>query len=125
MNEGELIRVLIADDHEVVREGLNGILRRQKMHVVAEACNGKEAIELYRLHRPDILLMDLRMPLMDGLTATRALIAEFPHARIIVLTNSEGEEHNSLHAGAKALVQKDAPSSELVCAIHAVHNAAS
>lgn len=123
MREDEPIRVLIADDHEVVREGLIGILTRRNMQVVAEACNGREAIELYRQHRPDILLMDLRMPLMDGLTATRALVAEFPSARIVVLTNSEGEEENSRQAGAKTLVPKDAPSEELVRAIHAVHNA--
>lgn len=125
MSADAAIRVLIADDHEVVREGLNGILTRRKMQVVAEACNGHEAIELYRLHRPDILLMDLRMPLMDGLTATRALLAEFPDARVIMLTNAEGEEANSRLAGAKTLIPKDAPSSELISAIHAVHRAAS
>lgn len=125
MNEGEAIRVVIADDHEVVREGLTGILTRQKMQVVAEACNGKEAVELYRLHQPDILLMDLRMPLMDGLTATRTIVDEFPHAHIIVLTNSEGEEENSRQAGAMCLISKDAPSSELIGAIHTVHGVAS
>ncbi len=116
-------RILIVDDHEVVREGLVGILTRQKMQVVAEAVNGQEAIACYRQHRPDIVLMDLRMPLMDGLTATRAIVSEFPHAQIIILTNSEGEEENSRQAGAAAFVQKDAPSEQLLRAIHAVHNA--
>ena len=122
MGANEGIRVLIADDHEVVREGLTAILNRQKMQVVAEAHNGQEAIELYRQYRPDILLMDIRMPLMDGLTATRALVSEFPQARVLMLTNTEGEEQNSLRAGAKALVQKDAPFGQLVSAIHAIHD---
>ena len=121
MNEKTRIRVLIADDHAMVREGLAGILKLHKMQIVAEARNGVEALTLYREHRPDIVLMDMRMPVMDGLTATRALLAEFPHARILILTNSEAEE-DSLRAGAKALVQKDAPSEELISAIHVVHD---
>ena len=123
MSDGAGIRVLIADDHEVVREGLTGILTRQKMQVVAEASNGQEALDLYRQHRPDIVLMDLRMPLMDGMTATRAIVTEFPQARILILTNSEGEEENSRRAGAKALIQKDAPSEQMLRAIYRVYDA--
>ena len=100
------------------------MLTRQKMQVMAAACNGQEAIALYRQHRPDIVLMDLRKPLMDGLTATRAIVTEFPHAQIIIFTNSESEEENSRQAGAKALLSKIAPSEELIRAIHTVHDAA-
>ncbi len=125
MSEENDIRVLIADDHEVVREGLRGILNRQKMQVVAEARNGQEAVELYRQHQPSIVLMDLRMPLMDGLSATRAVLSEFPHARIVILTNAEGEEENSRKAGAKTLVHKDASAEQMIRAIRAVHDQSS
>lgn len=119
------IRVLLAEDHALVREGLVSLLHWQKIQVVAEAVNGEEAVALYREHRPDITLMDLRMPRMDGVTAIRTIIAEFPEARIIVLTNLDGEEQNCFNAGAQAVVLKDAPKGELVATIREIHAGAS
>ena len=107
------IRLLIADDHLTVREGLAAILKsRQGMQVVAQASDGQEAVELFRSHRPDVTLMDLGMPRMNGLEATRAILAEAPDARIVVLTAFEGEEENSRRAGARSVVQKDASREE-------------
>jgi two-component system NarL family response regulator len=122
MPENQPLRILIADDHEIIRESLSALLTQQKLHVVAAASNGLEAIDLYRRHQPDITLMDLRMPHMDGLTAIRTIVAEFPQAQIIVLTSFDGETENSLRAGAKALVQKDAPMNELLSTIRAVYS---
>jgi two-component system NarL family response regulator len=117
------IRILIADDHLVVREGLAAILKpRLGFEVVALACDGQEAVALFRKHRPDITLMDLRMPRMDGLAAIQAILADYPEARIVVVTAFEGEEENSLRAGAKAAVLKDAPREELLNAIRAAHS---
>ena len=119
------IRILIVDNHAVVREGLVALLTpRQRMEVIAQANNGQEAVDRYRDYQPDITLMDLRMPQLDGLSATRAIISEFPLARIIILTTFEGEEENSLQAGAKALVLKQAPREELFEVIRRVHRAA-
>jgi DNA-binding NarL/FixJ family response regulator len=87
------------------------------------ASNGLEAVELFREFRPDVVLMDLRMPKMDGLAATRAICAEHPGARVVVLTSFDGEEENSIRAGAKAIVLKDAPRQELIDTIRAVHSA--
>jgi PAS domain S-box-containing protein len=116
--ERNRIRILIADDHLVVREGLVAILKpRLGFEVVAQARDGREAIDLFCDHRPDITLMDLRMPSMDGLAAIRAILADCPEARIIVLTAFAGEEENSLRAGAKAVVPKDASREELLSAI--------
>jgi len=124
MEQSYLIRILIADDHLVVREGLAAILNpRVGVQVVAQARDGQEAVDLFHEHRPDITLMDLRMPRMDGLAATRAILADCPEARIIVLTAFEGEEGNSLRAGAKAIILKDAHRDELLSAIRAAHSA--
>ena len=115
----DLLRILIADDHLAVREGLMAILTpRVGIQVVAQARDGQEAVELFRQHRPRVTLMDLRMPRMDGLTAAQMILADYPDARIIVLTAFEGEEENSLRAGAKAVVLKDAPREELLSAIY-------
>jgi two-component system, NarL family, response regulator len=118
------IRIVIVDDHDVVREGLAAILSRREMTVVGQASDGSEAIDLVRRHHPDITLMDLRMPKMDGLAATRAIVAEFPGARIIILTTFEGEEENALVAGARAVVLKEAHRDELLSTIRNVHKAA-
>ncbi|HEV2473784.1 MAG TPA: response regulator transcription factor [Chthonomonadales bacterium] len=118
------IRILVADDHPVVREGLTAILEsRQDMEVVAEAANGREAVELYRQHRPDIILMDLRMPVMDGVAATDEIRKESPAARIVLLTTYDADEHiyRGLKAGAKAYLLKDTGREELVESIRAVH----
>lgn len=118
------IRLLIADDHPVVREGLAAMLnRRADLMVVGEASNGREAIDVYRRERPDVTLMDLRMPEMGGVEAISALRSEFPQARFIVLTTYEGDEDiaRALKAGAQAYLLKDTPRDELLDAIRAVH----
>src|SRR5215471_5837131 len=121
----EAIRILVVDDQFVVRMGLVSIIDAQPdMRVVAEAVNGRIAIELFRRHSPQITLMDLRMPVMDGIEATRSVISEFPEARIIILTTYEGEEdiYRALHAGARGYLLKDALRDELLSAIRAVHS---
>jgi len=121
----DAIRVLVVDDQFVVRMGLVSIIDAQPdMRVVAEALNGRMALELFRRHSPQITLMDLRMPVMDGIQATRSMISEFPQARIIVLTTYEGEEdiYRALQAGARGYLLKDALREELLSAIRAVHS---
>ncbi len=123
MNDADLIRVLLADDHPVVREGVAAMLnRRPDMEVVAEADNGRAAIELFRTYRPDVVLMDLRMPELGGVAAIEAITAEFPDARIIVLTTYDGDEdiYRGLEAGAKAYLLKDTPRNDLLDTIRAV-----
>lgn len=125
MKPSTSIRVLITDDHPVVREGLASIIdRREDMMTVGQAGNGVEAVDLFRQHRPDIVLMDLRMPQMDGVTAISQIRQEAPDARIIVLTTYDGEEdiYRGLQAGAKGYLLKDAPREELLETIRAVHN---
>jgi len=125
MDQQEIIRILIADDHATVREGLAALLNpRQHLEVVAQAADGLEAIDLYRRHRPDITLMDMRMPRMDGVKAIRAIVSEFPEARIILLTAFDGEEENARQAGAKGFVLKEASREELLKTIRDVHCAA-
>jgi len=104
------IRVLAVDDHHLIRAGVASFLATEPgMKVVAEAANGEEALERYRDARPDLVLMDLSMPVMDGLAATRAILEEFPDARIIVLTTYAGDEdiHRALDAGAMGYLVKD------------------
>ena len=118
------IRVLIADDHALIREGIAMIVSCQSdMVLVSQASGGKEAIERYREHRPDVMLMDLRMPDLSGIDAVRAIRAEFPEARIIMLTTFEGEEEvqRSLKAGACGYLLKSIPPSELWQKIRQVH----
>lgn len=124
MSEENTIRVLIADDHPVVRTGLALMLKYESdMEAVGEACNGHEAVALFRQHRPDVTLMDLRMPDMDGAEATTTIRAEFPMARIILLTTYDGDEdiYRGLRAGAKAYLLKDAPCEELLDTIRGVY----
>ena len=118
------IRILIADDHPIVCEGLAMLLnRRPDMSVVAEAQNGREAVELFQQLKPDLALIDLRMPEMDGVTAVRTIRAQNPDARIIVLTTYDGDEdiYRALHAGAQAYLIKDTPRDELLACIRSVH----
>ena len=118
------IRVLLADDHPVVREGLAAIIDRQPgMCVAAQAADGEQARALFRRHRPDVVLMDLRMPVLGGLRATQALCREFPGTRILVLTTYDGDEeiYQALRAGASGYLLKDVPEAELAAAIRAVH----
>ena len=119
------IRLLIADDHLVVRMGLRSMIDTQPdMGVVAEAANGQEAVELFREHKPDIALMDLRMPVMGGVEATIAIREEFPQARVIVLTTYDGDEniYRALRAGAMAYLLKDIPRGEFLDDVRAVHS---
>lgn len=124
MSQEHSIRVLIADDHPVVRTGLALMLKYEPdMEAVAEASNGREAVELFRLHQPDVTLMDLRMPQMEGVEAIATIRAEFPAARIILLTTYDGDEdiYRGLRAGAKGYLLKDASCDELLEAIRVVH----
>jgi DNA-binding NarL/FixJ family response regulator len=118
------IRILAADDHPLIRAGLvNFLATEPELHVVAEAANGEEALEKYRELRPDIVLMDLRMPVMDGVTATRAILDEFPDAKVIVLTTYAGDEdiHRALDAGAKGYLVKDMVVADVLNVVRAVH----
>ena len=119
-----MIRILIAEDHLIARVGVKTILNTQPdMNVVAEAANGAQAVELHRQHRPDITLMDMRMPGTSGLEAIVAIKAELPQARIIALSTYSGDEdiRRALNAGVRAYLTKDVLHDELIRAIHAVH----
>jgi DNA-binding NarL/FixJ family response regulator len=123
MNTSPKVRILAVDDHALIRTGLSASLGAEVgMEVVAEASNGEEAIERYREFRPDIVLMDLSMPIMDGLAATRAILDEYPDARIIVLTTFDGDEdiHRALEAGARGYLLKDMLVDEMKDVIRAV-----
>jgi DNA-binding NarL/FixJ family response regulator len=118
------IRVLAVDDHPLVREGIAGLVGVQAdMTMVAQACNGRDAIQEFRTHRPDVTLMDLQMPEMNGLDALIAIRTEFPEARVIVLTTYEGDVHilRALKAGAQGYLLKNTLHSELLHTIRAVH----
>jgi len=119
-----VIRVLTADDHAVVRDGIARLLGTQPdMELVAEASDGREAIEQFRKYRPDVTLMDLQMPAMGGIDAISAIREEFPEARIIVLTTYAGDVQvmRALKAGAHGYVMKALLRKELLEAIRAVH----
>ncbi len=123
MAKADPVRILIADDHQVVREGLVSIIGRQPdMDIVAEAENGVEALELYRSVRPDLSLLDLRMPKLDGLDVLEAIRNEDAEAPVIVLTTFDDEEdiYRSLRAGARGYILKDAPRDELLNGIRQV-----
>jgi DNA-binding NarL/FixJ family response regulator len=118
------IRVLCADDHPIVRQGITGLIGVQSdMEVVAEAANGREAIAQFRVHRPDITLMDIQMPELNGLDAIGAIRGEFPEARIIVLTTYTGDVQalRAIKAGARGYLLKNALHKELLDTIRAVH----
>src|SRR5271167_611704 len=118
------IRVLIADDHVTVREGLAAMIGRQPdMMIVAEAPNGRDAVDLWRMHRPDVTLLDLRMPVLDGVGAMIDIRQLEPSARIVVLTtfDTDHEISRAIKAGAKGYMLKDAQREELLDCIRKVH----
>lgn len=118
------IRVMLVDDHYVVRMGLVTVLQFDKgIEVAAHAEDGNEAVELFRKHRPDVTLMDVRMPVCDGIEATRAIRGEFPEARILMLTTYDMDEdlHRAISAGAVGYLLKKASQKELLAAIREVH----
>ncbi len=118
-----LIRILAVDDHPILRKGLAALVNAElDLKLVAEASNGKEAIEAFRCHQPDITLMDLQMPGLDGIQAIEAICSAFPGARIIVLTTYTGDTQvvRALKAGARAFVLKGHVLDELLDTIRAV-----
>src|SRR4030081_1952775 len=118
------IKIMVVDDQAIVRQGFVALINTvSDMAVVAEGTNGQQAIELYRLHRPDVTLMDLRMPELGGVAAIVAIRREFPDARLIVLTTYDGDEdiYRSLQAGAQGYLLKDMFFEELEDAIRRVH----
>jgi DNA-binding NarL/FixJ family response regulator len=120
----DFIRILVADDHTVVRDGLVAIVKQERdMDVVAQTGNGREAVELWKKHRPDVTLMDLRMPELDGVNAIYEIRAADPDARIIVLTTFDGDEdiYRGMRAGAKSYLLKDVRREELFQCIREVH----
>jgi two-component system NarL family response regulator len=118
------IRILVAEDHLIARVGVSTIVNLQPdMTVIAETANGRQAIELYRKHQPDVTLLDLRMPILSGLEAAAAIRREYPKARFIALTTYGGDEdiRRALQAGVQAYLMKDILHDELLKAIRAVH----
>lgn len=118
------IRVLLADDHPVVRAGLAAVIAQEAdLEAVAEAENGARAVALYREHQPDVTLMDLRMPVMDGVEAIRAIRKEFPAAHILALTTYEGDGdiRRALDAGAQGYLLKDMLLTEVLTAVRAAY----
>jgi two-component system NarL family response regulator len=119
------IRILIVDDYAVVRAGLRSIINAEPdMTVIAEATNGKEAIQIFRQHRPDVTLMDLRMPIMKGVEATAAIRSEFPRGKIVVFTGSGADEdiYRALRAGVRSYLWKSMSTQRLLKTIRIVHS---
>ena len=124
MSQSNVIRILIADDHPILGQALTMLLQCEPdMTVVGHACDGIEALELFRQYQPDVALMDLGMPKMGGADAIAAICANFKHARIVVLTGFDGDEdiYRGLRAGAKGYLLKQGKPKELLDAIRTVY----
>jgi len=124
MEEQKQIRVMSVDDHPLLREGIVAVVNSQKdMQIVAQAASGSEAVEQYRKHRPEVVLMDLRLPDISGIDAMSSICKEFPEARVIVVTTVDGdaEIHRALAAGAGGYVLKSMPPKDLVEVIRQVN----
>jgi DNA-binding NarL/FixJ family response regulator len=122
--EAPRIRVFAVDDHPLLREGITALVNSQPdMTLVAQAATGREAIQEFRTHRPDVTLMDLRLPDMSGIDTMIAIRTDFPEARVVVLTTFDGdvEIHRALEAGARGYLLKSMPPREIVEAIRQVH----
>ena len=121
----ETIRVLCVDDHPLVRKGIASILANEPdVELVAEGSTGREGVELFREHRPDVTLMDLRMPELDGIGAVKLIRGEFPEARIIALTSFDGDQdiYRALEAGVRGYLLKEMVHTEVLRAIRLVHS---
>ena len=119
------IRILTADDHALLRQGIAALVNGESdMKLVAEACDGQEAIEKFRAHRPDVTLMDLQMPVLNGIEAIIGIRSEFPNARIIVLTTYTGDVQvlRALKAGARGYIMKNEAVENLQNALRDVFN---
>ena len=124
MNQSRSIRILVAEDHEIVRDGICAIINQQSdMHVVAEAEDGEQAVRLYQEYQPDVVLMDLRMPAIEGVDAIAKIKLEFSLAKIIILTTYDTDEdiYRGLQAGAKGYLLKDTSAEILATAIRTVY----
>jgi DNA-binding NarL/FixJ family response regulator len=120
----DMIRILAVDDHPLLRKGIAALVNAEPdMKLVAEASHGEEAIESFRLHRPDVTLMDLQLPGVSGMEAIERILSEFPEARIIVLTTYRGDAQvlRALRVGARAYILKGHVHRELLETIHTVH----
>ena len=123
MKKPEMIRILIADDHYIVRMGLVALMSTEPdMEVVAEAADGVQAVELFRKHHPDLAVLDMRMPVRNGIETTREIRTTFPIAKVLILTAFDGGEeiHKALQAGAQGYVLKSSTGEKLIPAIRAV-----
>ncbi len=121
----EIIRVLCVDDHPLVRKGIASILANEPdVQLIAEATNGREAVELFRRHQPDVTLLDIRMPELDGIAVAKLIRAEFPEARIIALTSYDGDQdiYRALEAGVRGYLLKEMVHTEVLRAIRTVHS---
>jgi DNA-binding NarL/FixJ family response regulator len=123
-SESSPISIMCVDDHPLVRKGIALIVGNEPdMRLVAEASNGRQAVELFRKHQPDVTLMDLRMPELDGIGALKMILAEFPDARAIALTSFDGDQeiYRALEAGVKGYLLKEMVHTEVLTAIRQVH----